>query len=82
MIQLISDDEGLNWGYSFEKIVSSSQSRNDLSNTGVARDHASPKFLAYLVILCFERRDPKQNTVARQKQTFWAGYTTAVEYFL
>jgi len=24
-----------------------------------------PKFLAYLVILCFERRYPKQNTVAR-----------------
>jgi len=26
-----------------------------------------PKFLAYVVILCFERRCPKQNTVARLK---------------
>jgi len=36
-----------------------------------------PKFLAYLVILCFERRYPKQNIVARLKshilapQMFW-----------
>jgi len=26
-----------------------------------------PKFLAYLVVLCFERRCPKPNTVARSK---------------
>jgi len=43
-------------------------------------------FLAYLVILCFERRCPKQNTVARlkskflapTKKYFWAGYATAL----
>jgi len=40
------------------------------------------KFLAYLVILCFERRCPKQNTAARLRakylapQNFWAGYAT------
>jgi len=36
---------------------------------GVARgetgDHALPKFLAYLVILRFEKRSAKQTTVAR-----------------
>jgi len=41
-----------------------------------------PKFLQYLVILRFERRYPKQNTVAHLKsnilarQFFWAGYAT------
>jgi len=29
-----------------------------------------PNFLSYLVILCFEGRDPKQNTVARLKLQF------------
>ena len=29
--------------------------------------HASPKFLEHIVILCFERRYPKQNSVIRPK---------------
>jgi len=36
--------------------------------------HGHPKFLSHLVILCFERRYPKQDTVARLKSKFWAGY--------
>jgi len=41
-----------------------------------------PKLLAYLVILCFERRYPKRNSVARLKSNisppvFWAGCATA-----
>jgi len=42
-----------------------------------------PNFLAYIVILCFERRCSKQNTVARLKsndlarQIISAGYATA-----
>jgi len=45
---------------------------------GVARGGMPPRFLAYLVILCFERRYPKQNIVASLKskdltlQTFWS----------
>ena len=45
-----------------------------------------PKFLEYIVILCFERRDPKQNSVFRLKsnilppQHFWAGYAADVSY--
>jgi len=44
--------------------------------------HGSPKFLAYLVILCFERWCPKQNPVACLKakgsppKTFWGGCAT------
>jgi len=47
---------------------------------GVAREgpgsHGAPKSSEYLVILCFERRYPKQNTVARLKsksppKIFW-----------
>jgi len=40
------------------------------------------KFLAYIVILCFERRYPKQNSVIRLKSNilaqkkFWARYAT------
>jgi len=30
----------------------------------------APKFLAYLVVLCFEKRCPKQNTVARLKSKY------------
>ena len=52
---------------------------------GVTRRPREPcpkNFLAYLVVLCFERRCLKQNTVARLKSKifappkFWAGYTT------
>jgi len=56
---------------------------------GVAREglrgHGLPKYLACPVILCFEKRCPKQNTVSRLKSnawsplTFWAGYATARE---
>ena len=45
-----------------------------------------PKFLAYLVILCFDKRYLRQNTVARLKssildlpKTFWAGYAIGCE---
>jgi len=31
-----------------------------------------PKFLAYLVILCFDRQCPEQNTVARLKSKYLA----------
>jgi len=31
----------------------------------------TPKFLAYLVILCFERRYPRQNIVTRLKSNVW-----------
>jgi len=50
------------------------------NSIGLAKD---PKFLAFLVILCFEKRCPKLNTVARLKskdlppKIFWAGYATA-----
>jgi len=54
---------------------------------GVARgaqDAMPPAiFLAYIVISCFERRHPKQNTVTRLKsnilalQRIWAGFATA-----
>jgi len=42
------------------------------------------KFLAYLMVLCFERRGPIQNTVARLKSNicpikFWADYTLLSE---
>jgi len=53
---------------------------------GVARGAkgamALPKFLENIVILCFERRFSKQNSVIRLKQSilappnFWAGYAT------
>jgi len=42
----------------------------------------TPKFLENLVILCFERRYPKQNIVIHLKSNilvppnFWAGYAT------
>jgi len=45
-----------------------------------------PKFLAYLVVLCFQRRLPKQNFVARSKSKIWpirkcwADYTTASRF--
>jgi len=44
---------------------------------------AAHKFLAYLVILCIERRCSKQNTVARLSKDLppkklWAGYATAI----
>jgi len=41
-----------------------------------------PEFLEHIVILCFERRYPKQNNVILLKsnilasQYFWAGYAT------
>ena len=42
-----------------------------------------PKFLIYLIVLCFERQCPKQNAVARLRSKysptqFWAGYATTV----
>ena len=50
---------------------------------GGQRGHGPPKILGYLVVLCFERRCPKPNTVARFKSqniwplpTFRAGYVT------
>jgi len=52
---------------------------------GVARAKgamATPKFLENIVILCFERRFSKQNSVIRLQsnilppQHFWAGYAT------
>jgi len=61
-------------------------------NIGVARGPkgamALAKFLEYRVILCFERRYPKQNTVVNLKSKvfapkvfgspkFWSGYATA-----
>jgi len=45
-----------------------------------------PKFLAFYIILCFERQCAKQNTVVRLKskdlptKNFWAGYATACRY--
>jgi len=47
-----------------------------------AKEECPPKLVAYLVILCFERRCPKQNTVARLKsidfppKKFWTGHAT------
>jgi len=49
---------------------------------GGASGAMPPKFLEYIVILCFERRYPIQNTVASQKSRilhhpiFRAGYAT------
>jgi len=57
---------------------------------GVARGYARPMrrcppmFLAYIVILCFEKQYPKQNSVIRLKSNIWltqifcAVYTTGV----
>jgi len=42
----------------------------------------TPKFLEHMVILCLERRHPKQNSVIHLKSTillppnFWAGYAS------
>jgi len=56
---------------------------------GALGDHGLPKFLEHIVILCFERRYPKQNRVFQLKSNilvcpkfFWppnfgAGYATA-----
>jgi len=61
----------------------------DLCCIGVARgvNGAMPhKFLEHIVILYFERRFSKQNSVIRLKSNiwpppfFWAGYATAVFY--
>jgi len=38
--------------------------------TGVQGDHIPQIFFAYLVVLCFDRRCPKQNIVARLKSTY------------
>ena len=50
---------------------------------GVAKGAMPPKILENMVILCFERRFSKQNSVIRLKsnilpplQNFWAGYAT------
>ena len=57
------------------------------SDIGIARGvegaMALPTFLAYLVILCFERRWPKQNIAAPWKlkislRQIWAGYATGL----
>jgi len=48
----------------------------------VAKRVLAPTCIAYLVVLCFERRGLKQNTVARKSQniwpvaTFWTSYAT------
>jgi len=50
----------------------------------VGKGAISPKFIACLVILCFERRCRKQNTIARLKSKdltstiLWAGYATYI----
>jgi len=50
---------------------------------GGQRGHGPPKFLENLIILCFERRFSKQNSVICLKSNilaspnFWAGYATA-----
>ena len=38
--------------------------------TGVQGDHTPQIFFTYLVVLCFDRRCPKQNIVARLKSTY------------
>jgi len=47
-----------------------------------ARRAMAPTFLAYLVILCFEKRCPKQNTVSYLKSNDWPptnfGLTTSL----
>jgi len=56
---------------------------NRRSQDGGQRGHAPPKFLENIVILCFERRFSKQNSVIRLNsnilapQNFWVGYATA-----
>jgi len=52
----------------------------------MAKRAMAPKFLAYLVILCFERRRPKQSTVGHWMSKDFsptsscsAGYTTAAD---
>jgi len=44
----------------------------DRSTIVVAKGHTDPKFLVYLVVLCFERWCPKQNTVARLKSKYFS----------
>jgi len=56
-----------------------------VSSIGVARGGHTPQFLEYLVILCFERWYPKENTVASIKSKlltpskFWADYATGLK---
>jgi len=62
------------------------QCQGQRENIGVVRGGAwSPKRLAYIVILCFERRYPKPSSVIRLKLNisalpkFWTGYATTGE---
>jgi len=66
------------------------QCSESVSGIGVARGgpggHAHSKFLAYVVILCFERRYPKQNSVICLisnilSPKFCAGYATDVRSY-
>ena len=41
-----------------------------LNSIGIARAAMPPKFPAYLFVLCFVRRCPKQNTVARLQSKY------------
>ena len=62
------------------------QTRNHRRSQGDQRGHGPPKIFENIVILCFERRFSKQNSVIRLKSNilvppnsppnFWAGYAT------
>ena len=61
-----------------------------LVTIGIARgamEPFTPKFLAYLVILCFDRQCPEQNTVAHLSQStwpqknIWVGNATVCNHF-
>jgi len=62
------------------KSISRNITHRRFYNKGIAsrgQGIMTPKFLAYLVILCVERRCPQQNTAARLNSKILAGYTTA-----
>ena len=56
--------------------------RHHRRNQGGQRGHVPSIFLENIVVLCFERRFSKQNSVIRPKTNilappkFWAGYAT------
>jgi len=76
-------------GVCFLPVLLSSSHSCNCSTRGDQEAIFCPKFLAYAVILWFEKRNPKQNAVARPKSNilagrlqfppqFWAGY--AINY--
>jgi len=86
MTKRVYNNSPTRWSNQHTVVVSSVQSAPEyealkFALTGQALEYAWQgcpkklyplKFLAYLVVLCFERRCPKQNTVAHLKSKYLA----------